>query len=250
MTDPDDLLAAYVDGELDPETARAVEHRIAADPKARRLVELHRETTALLRSACAETVYAAGATGLVPLPRAPFRVSRRAIGWAVAASFAGAVFGVGGGMLLDKHLTDDTRQSDLLADIAEYHGVYSRETDHLAEVAPEAAAELTRWLGERLGRKLLVPDLADAGLRFAGGRMLVSGDQPVAQFFYRRDKGLPIAVCMARIDGADTNVRLRRDGALQLAHWRRNGLEYVVVGEMGADAARAIADRVAAQVPI
>jgi anti-sigma factor RsiW len=44
-----------------------------------------------------------------------------------------------------------------------------------------------------------VPDLTVAGLRFAGGRMLVVGDHPVAALMYTRGEGLPIAFHVSRI---------------------------------------------------
>src|SRR3954462_4281078 len=51
----DAMLAAYVDGELDPAQLREIDRLLTADPQARYKVRRMRETTALLRAACAES---------------------------------------------------------------------------------------------------------------------------------------------------------------------------------------------------
>jgi len=51
---PDRLLVAYVDGELDPDAAPDVEALLATDPHALQRVEMFRETAALLRDACGD----------------------------------------------------------------------------------------------------------------------------------------------------------------------------------------------------
>jgi anti-sigma factor RsiW len=47
----DNLLVSFVDGELDTETARQIEAKIAADAATRQRVRLFRETAAWMRSA-------------------------------------------------------------------------------------------------------------------------------------------------------------------------------------------------------
>ena len=51
MINPDSLLVAYVDGELDREAALNVEAVLATDSHASQTVEMFRETAALLRDA-------------------------------------------------------------------------------------------------------------------------------------------------------------------------------------------------------
>lgn len=53
----DNLLLAYVDGELDAETAREVEAGLAVDEEARRTVSLFRESSVVLRTALNDTVH-------------------------------------------------------------------------------------------------------------------------------------------------------------------------------------------------
>jgi anti-sigma factor RsiW len=244
MSDINSLLVAYVDDELEPELVQEAERLIATDPQARTLVEMYRETAALLRAACNEKFYAPHAPLLsaVSLPPARPRVHRA---WALAASFAAAIVGFGGGAMWAGGIPSE--RSELLAEVAGYHAIYSRETRHLVEVPPEQVDHLKAWLGQRLARNLDVPDLAAAGLHFAGGRMVIVNGRPVAQLMYTRDQGLPIGICLTRMTGSPSSISVEQSGTLQLASWEDGSYEYVVVGEMDAAAARDLAERVKAQ---
>ena len=243
----DPRLVAYVDGELSAEAAASVERLIAADPRARAEVEMFRSTAMLLRAACGEQHYARPPTrAAAAAPMSAARLRRRQTA-ALAAGVLLALGGFSGGVLWQAPESDA-----LLAEIAEYHEVISRETTHLAELPPDRSAEFVGWLGERLGRRLSVPDLRGAGLRYAGGRMLVIAGGPVADFLYQRDDGPPVAVCVVRDgraggrSGRELQVT-ERDG-LRLAAWAEGGATYIVVGVLDAPTARRIANLVASQI--
>jgi anti-sigma factor RsiW len=248
MTEIDELLAAYADGELDAERTREVERMIAADPALRRTVEIHRETSALLRAACAEGFYADAATPALRPPRRGV-LGRRAL-WPIAASVAAGVFGFGAGAVWRARGGYwGGWMTQMMDEMAEYHGVISREQRHLVEVPASDSEHLKAWLGNRIGRKLVIPDLSGAGASFAGGRLLVVDARPVAELIYTRAEGLPIALCVLRTDPAATHAELRIDrrGALGLAAWSDASHAFVVVGEMDAGALRDLAGRVMAQ---
>jgi anti-sigma factor RsiW len=251
------LLVAFADGELDPETTRRVERMVAEDVAARRKVEIYRETAMLLRAACHESLYASDdvATGEGLAARESVAVMRwrtvrrrapRRHAWAAAASIAAAVIGFGGGALWTRQPT--TEREDLVAEIANYHPIYARETRHLVEIPATSKDELVTWLGARLDRApFAVPDLAAAGLSFAGGRLLAIDGRPVAQLMYTRANGRPIGVCLTRMDGPPAPLGIERRGALRLASWKDDSFAYVVVGELGDRAIRDIAARAAHQ---
>jgi len=237
-------LMAYVDGELDAESAREVEALIAADPDARRLVEQFRETTTLLRAACAEGFYANPTMRLPPRRRPIVETYRRYTNLAAVAVVA-LVMGFGGGMLIANWPISDREQ--FINEVADYHTVQSKETKHLVEVPATQADDLKTWLGRRLDRHLVVPDLSASGLEFAGGRMLVIDGQPVAQFMYTRANGPPVALCIARVGGDAAEVRIDRRGDLNLASWQDGKYTYVIVGVLSPADAQAIAERAKAQ---
>jgi anti-sigma factor RsiW len=186
------------------------------------------------------------------LPPIAFRVRRTVRsdlrsgrGWAIAASIA-AVIMFGSGVMWGGRAPSE--RTDLVDEIAGYHQVYSRETTHLVEVPASQTEQLTAWLGERLDHEVNVPDLADAGLHFAGGRMLVINDRPVAELMYTRAHGLPIAVCVTRIEGKPWSMGVDQRGALRVASWAKDAYAYVVVGEIGDEQARDLAWRVKVQI--
>jgi anti-sigma factor RsiW len=180
-----------------------------------------------------------------PIHRTVRRDSRPGLGWAIAASLA-AIVVFGGGAMWGGRAPSE--RADLVEEIAGYHQVYSRETAHLVEVPASQAEQLTAWLGERLDREIKVPDLADAGLHFAGGRMLVINDRPVAELMYTRAHGLPVAVCITQIEGKPWSMDVEQHGALRVATWAKDAYAYVVVGEIGDEQARDLAWRVKDQI--
>jgi len=186
-----------------------------------------------------------GAATSVPVAPPRPAPSRLHYGWALAASVLAAVT-FGGGVMWGGKAPSE--RADLIEEVAGYHQIYSRETTHLVEVPASETGQLTAWLGARLERDLTVPDLAAAGLRFAGGRMLVVNDRPVAELMYTRDQGLPIAICISRIDGKPWSMDVEEHGALRLASWGKDAYAYIVVGELDDAAVRDLARRVDAQI--
>jgi anti-sigma factor RsiW len=261
----DDLLfVAYVDGELDPIATSKVEALIASDQRARETVEMFRDTAAILRAACSEEFYRASdkvssssapslaclsgvadAKRLAPRPGGARPLLR--YGAALAASVALAIIAFGGGALWAGR---PTMYDDLVNEVASYHQIYSRETRHLVEVPADQAEHLTAWLGNRLDRKLVVPNLAALGLHFAGGRMLIVNNHPVGQLMYTRDQGLPVGICVTELRGTPAALSIESRGALRLAIWEDGRYAYLVVGELDAGAAHDIAARVEAELKI
>jgi len=239
MTDIEPLLVAYVDGELDAASIAEVERILAENEEARRSVQIYRETTVLLRAACAESVYANGAP---PFAATPPR--RRRARWqrplAAAAAVVLLLLGYGAGWTTAPHADDD----GFIDDVAEYHEIYSRETTHLAEVPAEQSDEISRWLGERLQRPIVAPDLHAQGLHFAGARLWISDGKPVADLLYTRAEGLPVAFCIvhAADDAKASGIAVTSRGDERVAYWQSEGYTFAVVGDLTAAQARAIAE--------
>ena len=245
MTDIESLLMAYVDGELDAEAAAEVERLIANDAAARRSVDIYRQTTALLRAACAESTYASASP-----PMKSAVTARRVSLWrrpvAAAASVAMLLAGYAAGWMTAPH----SAEASFIDDVAEYHEVYSRESTHLAEVPASQSDEISRWLGDRLRRPVNAPDLGGAGLTFAGARMWISDGKPVADLLYTRTGALPVALCIVREPDAPApkaNVEQTMRGDLRVAYWRGDGYTFALVGDLTAAQARDLAERARSQ---
>jgi anti-sigma factor RsiW len=233
----DEWLSAYADGELDAEETRRAEAYLAANPAAQRVVQMHRETTGLLRAALGEAQFARASDQTRMFRRSRFAVP--GYGWAVAASILLAALGYAAGVAWPGLLVSE--RNSMLTEIAEYHAVYSRETVHLVEVPAVQAEHLKSWLGKRVNRELVIPDFKASGLTFAGGRMVVLDGMPVAELMYTREKGLPIAFCIVSRGGTQNAIEVARRGDVQLASWDDGSHSYVVVGEASADLIRDLA---------
>jgi anti-sigma factor RsiW len=72
-------------------------------------------------------------------------------------------------------------QNAMLNEIVEYHAIYARGTQHLAEVLADRNDHIKEWLGDRLSREFHVPDLSSMGLALVGARLLGITRQTVAQ---------------------------------------------------------------------
>ena len=217
----DHLLVAYLDRELDPSTRLIVEASIRRDTALRRrLLDLMR-ADALLRAAFAEERTASVPPALTHkidralAARSRMRLMRFIV--PVAAAIAGLIIGgaiVSNGLLPFGGADGGNPIRQVLDEVAEYHGVFEKETVHLVEVDASQTAEIESWLGSRVGLPLQVPDLGDRGLTFRGGRMLVLGGQPVAQLIYTDQSSRRIALCVASFPGhsALTTEHLDEDG--------------------------------------
>jgi len=241
MTDIEEtnrLISAYVDGELDASSAARVETSVAGDAAALRLLAIHRGTSAHLRAAFPADLYVG--EPLRPLTMAVRRRPRNVgFGWAVAASLLVGAVGFGAGTAWpDMLLSGQTR---MLADVAEYHAVYSRETVHLVEVPASQLDQLKLWLGTRVNRPLVVPDFKEAGLNFVGGRMVVLGGAPAAELIYARKQGLPIALCIVPQKGTRGPIVVEQRDAMQIATWNDGSHAWFVVGEADPETIRKLA---------
>jgi len=231
----DGVLAAFVDGELEPERVREVARAIAEDPAAHEKVRLLQVSAELVRAALDNPAYRRVPTAVERAIAGPsrLRLALRRHGYALAASLALLVLGFGAGLWVSgKSSPTQAFEERLIDEIADYHVVYARETDHLVEVPASERQHIEAWLGDRLQRTLHVPDLADRGLAFEGARLLVVDGRPVAQLMYARpgDEHHPLAICITFGGRSDSALRTESREGLNLVTWRTKGYAYVVAG--------------------
>jgi anti-sigma factor RsiW len=241
----DGTLVAFVDSELDAVTARKVEAAIAVDREMNRKVELLRLSGSIVREAFRspeyERVSPLLAQKLAGLGRsqtgrsqtAQFQKPRSRFSWRVAlpiaASIAAAVIGFGAGV---RHAGPGDFAEYMMDEVAEYHAVYAREGEHQVEVKADRLDEIQSWLGDRLQRRLRVPDLTDQGLTFRGARLLVVDKRPVAQLLYSSPQSPdhPFGLCITTGTSAEMPLKMDDHDDLNLAFWAHQGFVYILVG--------------------
>jgi len=118
-----------------------------------------------------------------------------------------------------------------LGQIAQYHRVYaSTSRRHLVEVGADELDHIQTWLTNMIGREIIVPDLTDFDVTFAGARLLAINDRPVAQLIYLDADDQPLAFCITSQTGGAKDPTLSVNRNLNLVDWRDGRHGYAVVG--------------------
>jgi anti-sigma factor RsiW len=235
-------LHAWLDGELPAEREAAVERHLAANPEERQRFDAYRadgEAIARIFS-CAESEASVPAVETRPR-RARWLWSA---GPAIAAGILMGVIGLTSGMLIER-TAPKSDYAEQIEEVAGYHLVYARETKHLVEIPASQREELVAWMSDRLGRRMVIPDLSGDGLTFGGGRMLVVNHRPVAQLLYTRAGGQPIGVCVTQLPDEQAPINVDHRDGLRLVSWVQDGYGYIIVGDLPETQVRQVADRVA-----
>jgi anti-sigma factor RsiW len=268
----DVMLMAYVDGEVDAATAREIEAATAADPILGRRVAMFRQTASLARGAFTDVLHepvpehlvallrdpalkaddadaraGAGIVTLAPRAARPLRTGGglRSAAWAAAAAIlAVAVFAAGTRTgwirFADPPATqllasgaDSERWVDNLAAWYRVHlASFEKDQRLLVDIGADDIGELEAWIGAKLQRRISVPDLAAYGFRQQGGRLLLIGGKPAAQFFYEGEKRELVQLVVGVTDQPDRSGRLDTRDGINVVSWRERGYAYAFIGRL------------------
>jgi anti-sigma factor RsiW len=116
----------------------------------------------------------------------------------------------------------------IIADAVAAHRVFEVELDHPVELPAAEQAHLGGWLSNRLGRRLVIPDLTALGLQLLGGRLLPSEAGAAAQLMYQDSQGKRLTIYLrAGITGDATLYREDRD--IGVFYWADEGLACAIL---------------------
>jgi anti-sigma factor RsiW len=242
----EDDLHAYIDGRLPQERREAVLAYLAAHPEEEarfsRYAEQRRELRAAFAGGRPEPIPARLRIGHLLAQRRQ-RLQRR-LGAIAAAVCLVVLGGVGGWTARDLSLPSPSPTalaSMITADAIAAHRTFSVEVRHPVEVDAGQEAHLVQWLSKRLGRPLIVPDLAAAGFRLMGGRLLPAEDGPAAQFMYENGNAERLTLYLRAGVGGETAFRYHEEGGIGAFYWSDEGFGYAIA----AKADRAVLLRIA-----
>jgi anti-sigma factor RsiW len=246
----EDDLHAFVDQALDTRRQAEVAAYLESHPEIAARVARYREQADMLRAALAPV-----AEEPVPLELDLGRMiaDRRRRGamvqWAAAAVVLVCIGGLGGWSLRGITEAPSAGLPALGLEAADSYAVFASDRAHAVEIAASDRDGLLQWISEQLGRKVAVPDLAAAGYRFMGGRVVATAHGPAALFLYDDGRGGRLAV-LSRPMAVDKNAPMAplAKGAVHGYAWSQDGLGYSLVGEASANALHPIADDVRRQV--
>ncbi|MEM6386250.1 MAG: anti-sigma factor [Pseudomonadota bacterium] len=250
MTQYEEKLSAFLDGELPEKDAREIEAALERDPALQAELDALMQADALAQDAfaeiLAEPVPAALAAAVRDAPEArPANVSTAPMGsswWAAAAVvLALGLGGAGGYMTGLSQETPVAAAPGWLVDIADYHRVYAGQKRHLVEVGADEADHIRTWLTNTVGAPVPTPDLSEHGLTFRGARLLVAAGKPVAQLMYTDADDRVVALCLIATDSPREGTAVQTIGAFEMVSWGGNGANFVIVGDEGRSDLEAIA---------
>jgi len=276
----DVMLMAYVDGEVDAATAREIEAAMAADASIAARAQRMRDGAAITRAAFADVLHepvpdrlvaalagsgnagaaTQAAANVVRLDPRRSRGSAHGIwGWTMAAGLAALIVGYSAGRYTGvvppaespvqvASTTPGGLGERWLDHVAGIYQVYTsslaQKDKLLVDFSAEDVPELEKYFGSKLNRRLNVPDLSARGFAPQGGRLLIIGGKPAAQFLYTSSTGDLVALVVAHTDAPYLPAQADRRGDVNIVHWRNNGYAYAFAGTIDHQKLQDIADRV------
>lgn len=244
MTISTEKLSAFLDRELPPQEMLEIEHALEKD------TALQAELEALVQADDALKLHFNKLlTAPIPLDLAKaiedFEVplvantTARPRSWRLLTSLTAMValvIGLAGGFFLGQGNSQRAGQTQVAArgwldDIASYHRVYAAQKRHLVEVPASEAAHIETWLTSSVGTQIEIPDLTTSGLTFAGGRLLVAANKPVAQLIYTGEGGAVVALCAIRTTDPIEGLNNRRFGEFDMVSWGSETANFVLIGD-------------------
>jgi len=241
----DDLLVAYVDGQLAHKQTSALEKVLAQDDViARRVVTLkdaHRRLEAAFEAILAGEEADAAAQ---PVPRAPGLF----IAWdtLVKGGVAAAGIVIAAGLLLAGYgwplaapefagrpaamETVASLPPDWRKEVARAQALLSRASLEIGVDSQSNPDFIAFQLGQAVGSELTPPDFTAQGFRFARAQILTFGGEPVAQLLYLGRSGAPLALYVKK-GGKSAAPQVTRHEAITGIAWSQGGVDYFLAGE-------------------
>jgi anti-sigma factor RsiW len=267
----EELLVAYLDGELDEGGRSEIEAWLAADPAARELMADLAESANLLRrayddvlheaiperliaAARGETLPAKGAQILPFMARHPTPVepaARPRRSWRnlpIAASIAGLLLGGGlsylglsqwlpggNGGVNAPAVAAQAANDVWLDNAAGYFKLFASAGDNaLIDVPPNGdPSQALQKISQNLPKAVRLPDLKPWGLNFRGARLVVVGGRPAAQLVYTTDNKAigPLTLIIGSSVQPDIPPTYDHRQDVNLLYWRHQGRAYAIVGQ-------------------
>ncbi|QPC93960.1 anti-sigma factor [Mesorhizobium sp. INR15] len=227
-----------LDGELPGDERVAYDAWLDANPEMKARSIRYTADRAALRAAFAGVLDEPVPARLqkVVLGEAPFRVAASRSRWWLAAAAAAmlAVGGLGGYFAgIDRIGQEDPAEDQLAEQAIAAHVIYAAEKRHAVEVPASDKDHLQTWLSNRVGLKLVAPDLTANGFQLIGGRLLPAGDGKAAMLLYEDDKGerISLFVTAESTENARGTYASAQDGP-QAVYWLDKGYGCAVVGSL------------------
>jgi anti-sigma factor RsiW len=256
----DELLNAWLDGELESGERSHVEAWLREHPQDAARVRLWAADRDALRMALDAALDE-------PVPPHMARLVWRHRSWSldrtlmlrVASAAALLVAGGALGALLARNAITEERNEAWLERAALAHAVYVPEQRHPVEVSvlgvPDARVQeehLQKWLTKRVELPVKLFDLRAQGFELVGGRLLPETNGPCAQLMYQDAQQHRVTVYLRKPDHpTPAAFQYDRDGDLGMFYWVEGqgttSTGYALVGALPRERLLALAEAIYAQ---
>jgi anti-sigma factor RsiW len=224
----EDELHAYVDNELPAERRSDVEAWLAAHPEDAARVESWRTMAQELHARYDQVLDEA-----VPKRLEIERLVQQPRRWfygAIAATLVAFIAGGGAGWVARGAAAAPSIFQSFTVDALDAHRLYVVEVRHPVEVPGNEVTHLQQWLTKRCGWDVRAPELAAAGLKLVGGRLLPGPSGPASFLMYESASGERFTVYTAKAEAETTQMRYAAEGRDGALFWTDRGVGYVVSG--------------------
>jgi anti-sigma factor RsiW len=167
--------------------------------------------------------------------------------WLAAAAVLFLGLGAAGGFFAGTLGLDAAEgPADRLAEEAiAAHVVYAAEKRHAVEVPASDRDHMQTWLSNRVGLKLVAPDLSEDGFELVGGRLLpAAGSGKAAMLLYEDTSGNRVSLFVTTESGGKTaGVYADEKDGPTAVYWLDRGYGCAVVGSLPDDRLNEVAKR-------
>lgn len=274
----DELLVAYVDGQLATDQSKAVERVLEEDKVAAQRVHALRAANAELETAFEAML--AGEPIPVPIPETPAPggtalarpgfaqrlLKTGLVAWVALGSLLG---GAAAGYILHDQIVAKPVQvaapppppppapevivieppaPTLQSDIAGAHALLSRDTFSVGLEAQGDTDVGSFQISKALGEALAIPDLGEANLTFQRAQMLQREGSPLARIAYLPLTGGPVALYVTSGAGEARELKFEEIGGVSLASWSQRNMLFLLAGDLPRPRLESLAKSVESQI--
>lgn len=121
----------------------------------------------------------------------------------------------------------------LAREAADSYLVYAPDRERPVELAAADRGTFVQWVSARLGRRMVVPDLAASGYRFTGGRLVPTAEGPAALFVYDGERDTRLMLFARPLQGErDVPVSDHSERRVSAFVWASDGVGFSLVGTL------------------
>ncbi|WP_198929093.1 anti-sigma factor [Rhizobium sp. AC27/96] len=241
----DELLTAFIDGELNAVDRERIERLIAGDERAAERFDFLSRSALPFGEAFAPMLAEAPAAKLdamlAAIPAAGEQkvgaagIGRRSFLAAVAASFVAAIAVDRAVTAIGHRLAKPDEDSEWRAVVAEYLSLYT--TDTLSAPAGDRTQQIAQLnqVGSKLGLSLAPETVAIPGVEFKRAQILNYDSKPLAQIAYLDPESGPMALCIVQSAKGTAAPDMESRRGMNVVYWSSATHAFMLIGHAPID---------------